>query len=579
MTSLVAKKKKGGIYYYAVDSARVNGKPRIVKQVYLGTLDNIVEARKQLKNLKISEPDHATVLEFGAVSALLDLAERLGIRQIIDEEVGKRLQGLPVGDSILLAAINRAVKPVSKNAFFDDWFSETVLPYSFPKANRKNLSSQGYWNNMSLINSEAIRNIEDKITSKIVQKYNIQTNCLLFDNTNFISYIDTDFISYIDTDNPSKLAKRGKSKQHRTDLRIVGLSLMVSPENNIPLFHEPYPGNTNDAKRFSEIIDGLKNRCQKIQNNTDLTLVFDRGNNSESNIEKLIQDNPFSFHYVGGLKQNQCQDLLMIPKEEFKSLVGDAFGETTAYRTIREEFGRTATVVVTNNPELYRLQMRGVTNNIEKCWKELKELSDKLNEREEGKKFRGRQYTEESVLARVKSILSAEHMKNIFEYNIKINNGYISLIYSINEEKFDHIKEHILGKSILFTDRHEWSNEQIVGAYRAQYHVEECFKQLKNKDFLTFIPIRHFTDKNISVHTFYCVLALTLVSVLNLELKRMGYKTSINKMLKELVSIKQVINYYIINKNHVHKTTTFTEIKNIYKEYIDKYNLFRYALK
>ncbi|MDR1873075.1 MAG: IS1634 family transposase [Deltaproteobacteria bacterium] len=571
MTSLVTKIKKGRPYYYAVDSARVNGKPRIIKQVYLGTIEKMMEASDLSKGSKIQEPDHAVVLEFGAIAALLDLAERLGVRQIINDEVGKRSQGLPVGDSILLAAINRAVRPVSKNVFFEDWFLETVLPNSFPLANKKNLSSQGYWNNMSLITSEAIRNIEDKITAQVVQKYNISTNCLLFDNTNFISYIDTD--------NPSTLAKRGKSKEHRSDLRIVGLSLMVSPENNIPLFHEPYPGNTNDAKRFSEIIDSLKSRCQKIQQDTDLTLVFDRGNNSASNIEKLIQNDPFSFHYVGGLKQNQCQDLLMTPKEAYQRLEGDTFGETTAFRATREEFGKAATVVVTDNPDLFRLQMRGITNNIEKCRQELTELAGKLKEREGGKKFRGQQYTEESVLSKVKNILTAEHMKNIFEYDIKTNNGYISLDFNINEEKFSYIKDHILGKSVLFTDRHEWTNEQIVGAYRAQYHVEECFKQMKNNDYLTFTPIRHYTDKHIAVHSFYCVLALTLASVLNLEFKRMGYKISINTMLKELVKIKQVINYYILSNKNINKTTTFTEIKGIVKEYIDKYNLLKHASK
>jgi transposase len=571
MTALVPKEKKGRTYYYAVDSARVNGKPRIVKQVYLGTLEKIVEAINKLKNTTIQDPDHATVLEFGAVTALFDLAERLGVRQIIDEEVGKRKQGLPVGDYILLAAINRAVRPVSKNVIFEDWFSETVLPYTFPLANRKNLSSQGYWNNMSLIDNEAIKKIEDKITAKVVEKYNISTNCLLFDNTNFITYIDTD--------NPSALARRGKSKEHRSDLRIVGLSLMVSPENNIPLFHEPYPGNTNDAKRFSEIIDNLKSRCQKIQQDTDLTLVFDRGNNSASNIELLIQTNPFSFHYVGGLKQNQCQELLMIPKEEYKRLEGDAFGETTAYRTTKEEFGRPATVVVTNNPELYRHQMRGVTNNIEKCSQELTELSNKLQERAQGAKFRGKKYTIESVISKVKSILTAEHMKTIFEYHVWSNDNNISFSFNINEQKFNYIKENILGKSALFTDRHEWTNEQIVGAYRAQYHVEECFKQMKNKDYLSFIPIRHYTDKHISVHSFYCVLALTLASVLNLEFKRMGHKISINQMLKELSSIKQVDSYYLINKKSVKKTSTCTKIEGIVKEYIDKYDLFKYTFK
>ena len=37
MASLVKKKKGHRLYYYLVESARVDGKPRIVHQAYLGT--------------------------------------------------------------------------------------------------------------------------------------------------------------------------------------------------------------------------------------------------------------------------------------------------------------------------------------------------------------------------------------------------------------------------------------------------------------------------------------------------------------------------------------------------------------
>ena len=41
MASLVAKKKGNQLYYYVVESARVEGKPRIVHQAYLGTADKV----------------------------------------------------------------------------------------------------------------------------------------------------------------------------------------------------------------------------------------------------------------------------------------------------------------------------------------------------------------------------------------------------------------------------------------------------------------------------------------------------------------------------------------------------------
>jgi hypothetical protein len=83
-----------------VDSARVDGKPRIVRQVYLGSIDKIIEGNHLLNAEGVETHTSCDVLEFGAASALLDVSERLGIRKIIDDVIGKGDQGLPVGDSL-----------------------------------------------------------------------------------------------------------------------------------------------------------------------------------------------------------------------------------------------------------------------------------------------------------------------------------------------------------------------------------------------------------------------------------------------------------------------------------------------
>ena len=43
MATIIKKRVKGNIYYYYVESRRVNGKPRIVNQKYLGTAESILE--------------------------------------------------------------------------------------------------------------------------------------------------------------------------------------------------------------------------------------------------------------------------------------------------------------------------------------------------------------------------------------------------------------------------------------------------------------------------------------------------------------------------------------------------------
>jgi transposase len=567
MASLVSKLINGHKYFYAVESARVNGKPRIVKQTYLGTLEKIVEANQLFKTDGIETPSYSEVLEFGAVSALMDVSERLGIRGIIDEVVGKRNQGLPVGDSLVLAAINRAVAPVSKKAFCEKWFEKTVLPDCFPLANTQNLSSQGFWNNRSLVTLDHIRLIEDEIASRIIQHYNISTECLYFDNTNFITYFDSD--------NPSQIAKRGKSKEHRADLRIVGLSLMVSEDFNIPLFHETYPGNMNDAKHFTEIIGRLKERCSKLHLNPDITLVFDKGNNSSSNFEKLLESDPFAFHFVGGLKLIQCKQLQNIPINEYINLQGEQFRDTKVYRATIEEYGKTFTALITDNPELYRTQMRSIEIIISKCISEFNDLISKIELKQQGKLRGCFKCSVDSINSKVKTILSREHMKEIFDFKILGEQNHISLSYRLNDDKLKYLQNSILGKNVLFTSRNNWTNEKIVSAYRSQYHVEASFKQMKDDKYVSFYPLRHFTDNKIIVHAFYCVLALTLSCVLNLEFYRLGHSLSIDSMLANLSESRQVINYYVKNKKVI-KTYSLSTMSHVAKNYIDEYKLYKY---
>jgi transposase len=570
MATLIAKIKNGTRYYYLANSARVNGQPRIVRQVYLGTAESVAEAVQAKKTGALETPTFGRVIEFGAVAALLDIAERLGVREIIDRHAGKRAQGISVGTSMLLAAINRSVGPVSKAAFCDRWFDKTVLAKFFPEANKKNLSSQGFWNNMHLLEQDQISKIETDIVKNVVKEYNISTECLLFDNTNFFTYINST--------SESKLAKRGKSKEHRNDLKLVGLSLMVSNDFNMPLFHEVYPGNTNDSTRFAEIIDLLKQRYLKIANNhKNITLVFDRGNNSASNIENLIIKAPCSFHFVGGLKQCQYGNLLDIADGNYEPLNGENFKNMSSFRTTKEEYNQKVTVIVTNNPVLYDTQMIDIMKNVIKCKLELQNLSDKLDQRNKGLIRGGRPYTKETLDAKICSILSYEHMKSIFKYEIIELGKQLKFEYDIDNINFDIIKRKILGKKVLFTDRHEWSNEQIVGAYHSQFHVEECFKQMKNTKHLTFRPIRHFTDNHIRIHAFYCVLALILSISLKIEFERMGHNITINKALELLSDINQIISVFTGKGRQKGITYTFSEMAGLAKEYIEKFNLQKYA--
>lgn len=562
MGSITKKKIKNHTYYYYVESKRINGKPKYVNQVYLGPAEKILE---KFKNS--GTPDEAlysNIADFGDVTLLYDIAVRLGVVDIINSIVSKRNQGVSPGEYILTAAINRAVAPTSKSGL-QEWFSKTVLPYNTGiKANA--LTPQNFWNNTCLT-EDMVNQAEEAIVKAILEQYQLDTTHLIYDATNFYTYIDTI--------QDSKLAKRGHSKEKRNDLKIVGLSMMITPDCSVPLLHESYPGNRPDSKQFSRIVTEMKQRYERISGKqSDVTIVFDRGNNSTGNID-LLEEGDFPFHYVGGLPKFQAKELFLVPLSEYTPLDENAFPGQKAYRTKLKVFNREVTAVICYNPALEEGQMQGVCINKEKVVAKLTELQQKLIDYSIARK--GPKPTEKSVQARIDKILKTEYMDKIFKIKINTNDGFVQLDFYEDKAALDKIRQEF-GKSVFFTDRDDFSNEEIVGAYRSSWRIEEAFKQLKNTDHLAVRPMFHWTDDKIRVHIFTCILALRLCCLLKKELSAKGINISINQLLDEMKEIKQVTTFFG-NINKPKKAFSFSKgsklAEGILKEYqlVEKYKV------
>lgn len=539
MGTIIKKKIKGINYYYYVESKRINGKSRYVNQKYLGSADKIlriaVDSGKSIQDQVL----YAHEVQFGSVALLYDVASRLGVVELIDSVVPKRKQGASVGMYILTAAINRAVAPTSKSGL-KDWYEKTALPY-ITGLKPSLFTAQNFWNNTD-ISVEQLRDIEDLILKKEKEVFHVDLDNIIYDATNFFTYIDTM--------NPSELAKRGHDKAKRNDLKTVGLALTVTPDYSVPLLSETYPGNRSDARQFAYMMEQLQQRFRKISGkDADITIVFDRGNNSEDNLE-LIEGEGLRFHYVGGLKKNQVSELFSIKKNDYKPLVcpenADAkYKALTSSRIKTEVFGRPVTAMVIYNPELEKGQLQGIRINIEKTKSELLDLEGRLIKRAKGEITKGKKPTMESVKKAVTKILDRlEYMSDIFEYEILEKDGNILLTFSDSAQKLEAIKEEQLGKTALFTDRDDLTDYQIITAYRSAWHVESAFRQMKNTDFLTVRPIFHWTDQRIAIHIFTCVLAYRLCTLLRRELHEKGIDCSVNQFLESMNTVNRVTTFY-----------------------------------
>ena len=530
MASLIKKKLKGHVYWYVRECRRVDGRPTIVWQKYLGTAENIrrvFEARE-----RPPRPRKVAVTQFGAVAALCAMAQRVGLIETIDRHVPKRDQGLTTGEYLVLAAVNRAVCPKSKAAFAD-WYATTSL-WRFIPAPAGLLASQRFWDHFDRLDEATIAAIETDISRGIIERFDVDLSALVYDGSNFFTYIDSR--------TEGELARRGHNKQKRNDLRQVALGLLVSCDFHLPLVHVVYPGNLTDATEFKSLTGLLVERYQALAGSCeDITLVFDKGNNSADAFETL-DGSPY--HFVGSLVPSQHEDLLRIPLSRFRVLGDPRLGGVHAYRTRKAVFGSERTILITHNDALLAGQLRGLGQHLAKARRQLQSLKTRLARRAAGQVTRGRTPTRASVQRQVRKILSAQFLSQIVRVEVEDRPGVPTVSWRTDQDALARLTRRLFGKTILFTDRDDWTDEQIVLGYRAQSKIEDVFKLMKHPQFLRWQPQWHWTDSKIRVHAFTCVLAVTLCSLLQRTLAQRGMDISIPKMLEALCGIHETTLLY-----------------------------------
>lgn len=520
MAALVKKLKQGRPYWYVTETARVNGQPRIVRQRYLGTVESIEAAFDAA-----FEPLRVEEAEFGATAAMWALAQRVGLGMAVDVACPKRDQGLSVGTYIQAAAVNRAVRPCSKRAFYA-WYERSMLARLVP-APAEAWSSQRFWDAMDRVDEDAVEAVEESFITRAVEDFGVGTEALVFDSTNFDTFIDSGNAR-------NSVAKRGHAKSGRKDLRLVGLALACSTDHQVPLASTLVAGNSADVRTFEAALPRLVSRLEALGvEPASISLVFDKGNNSAANLAR-VDDAGIGF--VGSLVPTQHPDLLDVADDAYGAV--DGIDGVVAFRTNKEVFGQLRTIVVTRSESFLAKQLAGVAQTRSRVEEHLGELARLV----EGRRHR---MGPGDLARRADEAREPRWMRQL--YNVAVagdNKQDLSFSWSFDEEAFEALRRRELGKRVIFTDRHNWSTAQIVTAYRSQWEVEAAFRQLKRPDHSAFRPIHHWTDQKIAVHGLYSVAALLLVNLAWREADRAGLGLSPREVLEALAAIREVTLVY-----------------------------------
>jgi transposase len=509
------------------------------------------------------------------------MLDRLGVVALIDEVVGARRRdaGASVGTYLALAALGRLVDPCSKLGFEKWW--RTTAGDRFTKIGAGVLDHRKFWDAMHGVSPEQLARIEHRLAVGMVEAFELDISALALDMTNFATYIDS-------TNDKAPIAARGKAKQKRADLRLVGLGLVITRDGGIPLVSHAYPGNRPDVTQFATMIELLVARhtalAAAITPDPDdpalttptatapprMTVVFDAGQNSAANLAHL---HAAGLGFVGSIPPSDCPELLARPATDRHVVDPDRFPGVTALQDRRHVFGADRRVVLTHSPSLHAAQTRGFDQTLAKASAKLSALGDTLAR---GHTRRPR----DKVETEITHIIKDPWVRRVVSWQLTGDTpAEHRLRFDLDEAARTDLETEVFGKRVLMTDRDHWPIAEVVSGYRSQSEAEFGFRQLKDPHVVSFSPMHHWTEHNIRVHVFTCVLALQIAHLMRRHAHQHGLDLSVRELLDTLAGIQETVLIYPSTGGRPKARRMLTETTPTQDQLAEIFELHRWAPK
>ena len=460
----------------------------------------------------------------GDVGALIWVAEQLDLIGHIDRACGNlgAKSGPSIGELAVAVAIQRACSPGPKRDLAE-FLNGAVPRLSCLPASA--FSGQAYHRVAGHVTDEQLEQAQIAIAKAAMARFELSADVLAFDTTNF----DT----HIATVTPGELARRGHAKSKRSDLRVVGLGVLVSETGHVPLLYRTYSGNSSDQAVLTACLEGLRALHQSLDDGechgrAQRTLVRDGGFWSpqlELDLDAVGYYSLISLPLGHAAAEQALQ--MAAKRGAMKSLTGK-LAQARAARVQTKVGNLDRTLVVVESQELLEGQKRGIAVALRKAKVELSQME---------RLVRTKRISRSSLEQRIKT-LAREHLSRFVVTEIGGDDKQPTLRWHVDAALRRQMEKTRLGRRVLFTDHHLWSTGRIVQAFRGQWNVEELFRRAKKGGVVPWGPSHQWADGSIRLHTFATVLGLMLVSLARIAL---GTGDSALAMMGDLAEIRATL--------------------------------------
>ncbi len=364
--------------------------------------------------------------------------------------------------------------------------------------------------------------LEQYLSRQTNELFDLEDKIILYDLTN--TYFEGQMRG-------SRLAKFGRSKEKRSDARLIVLALVVNREGFLK-YSNIFEGNISDSKTLETIIEALSGRTS--YSNRKPVVVMDAGIATEGNIKML---------------KAKGYDYLCVARSNLKKYQADTESKP---------------VVITDkqkNP-IELLKVKSNKNNDHYLWvksyaKALKEnsMNGLLAQRFEegilninagiGKKGGTKKLDKvHQRIGRLKQKYPSVH--KYYDVTVTDNGQGIAASVGCTHKKGED-REKKAGIYFLRTSLDEKQEKTLWFIYNVIREIETTFRILKTD--LDLRPIYHKTDDAAVAHLHLGLLAYWLVSTIRYQLKQKGYNSDWREIIRKMSTQKCV-------------TTSITNIEN-----------------
>jgi hypothetical protein len=420
---------------------------------------------------------------YGPLYVLEALWQRLGLVDIIADQLKGRQLDFPVERALFAMVANRACAPCSKLYCYEQWLREDVRI-----AGTDPLGLHHLYRAMDILEAHK-DGIEQALYFRLADLLNLDVELIFYDTTSLHFEIDEMDQGHGDEELvEGSLAagsktykaprKRGLSKNGRSDAPQIVIGLAVT-RDGLPVRHWVFPGNTVDVTTVAQVKDDLKgwklSRC---------VFVGDAGMVSQDNLERLSQS--------GG------KYILCMPMRRGDEVTTDVLQRPGRFQKVSDNL-RVKEVVVGEGERRRRYVV---------CYNPQEEKRQRAHRRQV-------LYELEAELASLKEVRGESHSKRVCQLRTSRRYGRYLRLTKGGLLRIDAAKrraaEQLDGKFVVYSNDDSLTPADLALGYKQLQRVEEAWRTLKRG--LQVRPVYHWAVHRIHAHVALNVLALLLERV------------------------------------------------------------------